>query len=122
MIMKTSKKSDLLELQGLYVESQRAHAQRKKKLLMSIEKIKNRVPEHLAQRVEDCFEKGRLALVAEMHGTCGGCHLMLPGGVANVLAVSDGFFECENCGSLVYWESFDRSESLHAIPNSGKGS
>ena len=108
--MKT-KKSDLLEFQNLHLEWERARAPRKAKLQNAMDRIKNRVPEYLVERVEEFISKGRMPLVPEIHGTCGGCHLMLPGGIANHLAATDELFLCENCGAFVYWESFERSES-----------
>ncbi len=97
-----TKKAELLELQNFYLELKRARGAKKEKILRAIEKIKNRVPEHLAQRVEDFLLKGTLALTPVINGTCSGCHLMLPGGVSATLAVQDSLFLCENCGRFVY--------------------
>jgi len=114
--MKT-KKADLLELQNLYLELKRARGTRKEKIEKAIEKIKNRVPEYLAQRVEDFLGRGNLALTPALNETCSGCHLMLPRGIANQLAVSEGLFVCENCGRFVYAQpmanEFSASSDTH---------
>ncbi len=99
--MKTTK-PDLLELQEMYLDLNHARQPRKDRVLKAIEKLKNRIPEHLAQRVEDYHSKGRVAVVPLVHGSCGGCFLTLPGGVVNSLAAQDGLYICENCGCFVY--------------------
>jgi predicted nucleic acid-binding Zn-ribbon protein len=95
-------KSDLLELQNLYIELNHSRQPRKDRILKAIEKAKNRIPEHLAQRVEDFHEKGRVAMVAMVNGACSGCYLTLPGGVINSLIAQNNNFVCENCGCFVY--------------------
>ena len=116
--MKT-KKSDLLELQSLYLDHKRARAPRKAKLQVAMEKIKNRMPEHLVQRVEDYLQRDRLALVPGDNGICGGCHIRLPNGVSNTIALSDELFLCENCGCLVYAQDDERDSAKSALPLTG---
>lgn len=105
--MKT-KKSDLLEFQSLYLDWRRARAPRKAKLQVAMDRIKNRVPEHLIQRVEDYLGRDKLALVSGDTGICGGCHIRLPNGVANTIAFSNELFLCENCGCFVYAQADER--------------
>ena len=105
--MKNTKKHDLLELQNLFLQSKRARGANKEKLQAAMEKVKNRVPEYLAERVEDFLHKGTLALVSGTNGACGSCYLLLPQGVANTLALTEGLFICENCGHFVYADSFE---------------
>ena len=101
------KKADLLEFQSLYLDWKRARAPRKAKLQVAMDRIRNRVPEHLIQRVEDYLGRDKLALVSGDTGICGGCHIRLPNGVANTIAFSDDLFLCENCGCFVYARAED---------------
>ncbi len=105
-----------MELQGLYLECKRARAPRKAKLEAAIEKIKNRVPEHLAQRVEDYLQRDKLALVSGDNGICGGCHLRLPNGVVNSIAFNNSLFICENCGCFVYAQAIESPNDSSALP------
>ena len=112
--MKT-KKSDLLEFQSLYLDWEHARAPRKAKLQAAMERIKNRVPEHLVQRAEDYLSRGKPALVSGDNGICGSCHIRLPNGVTNTIAVNEELFICENCGSFVYAGLEARSNASSAL-------
>ena len=117
--MKNTKKHDLLEFQNLFLQCKRARGANKEKLQASMEKIKNRVPEHLAERLEDFLLKGTLALVPSTNGACGSCYLLLPQGIANSLALTEGLFICENCGHFVYAEAFEPHDHSNSDAVSG---
>lgn len=50
------------------------------------------------------------AVVRALRGTCGGCHMMLPPQIYNLLQRQDRVMQCPSCFRIVYYDETSRGE------------
>jgi predicted nucleic acid-binding Zn-ribbon protein len=77
-----------------------------------LESDRKRIARSIDKPIADMYEKIRQrrprAVVAAVRGTCGGCHMMLPPQIYNLIQRQDRILTCPSCFRIVY---FDESAS-----------
>lgn len=77
-----------------------------------LESERKRIARSIDKPIADMYEKIRQrrprAVVAAVQGTCGGCHMMLPPQIYNLIQRQDRILTCPSCFRIVY---FDESTS-----------
>jgi predicted nucleic acid-binding Zn-ribbon protein len=100
---------------GMEVESRRkidAVEDEKTKLEADRKSISRKIDEPVADMYEKIKKRHPRAVVAATRGTCGGCHMMLPPQVYNLIQRQDRILQCPSCYRIVYYDE---------DANSGKG-
>lgn len=97
--------------EGMEVESRKqvnAMKNEMKKLESERKNVARRIDKPIAQMYEKIRQRRPRAVVTALRGTCGGCHMMLPPQIYNLIQRQDRILQCPSCFRIVY---FDESTS-----------
>jgi predicted nucleic acid-binding Zn-ribbon protein len=102
----------LIELNRLEEElnATRRLCDKKRKLLIAIESVRDALLPSLLLQHNRMRERGKRSVAAVSHGVCSACHMSLAIGNVNCLMRGDELRRCGNCGRYVYLA--EESEAL----------
>ena len=92
---------------GMETESRKqveSVSEEKKKLESERKSLTKRIEPHAAEMYEKIRRRKPRAVVAALQGTCGGCHMMLPPQVYNLLQRQDRILQCPSCFRIVFYD------------------
>ena len=76
----------------------------KKKLDVERKKVARSIDEKVFRMYEKIRLRHPRAVVTAFRGTCGGCHMMLPPQIYNLLQRQDQILTCPSCHRIVYYD------------------
>jgi predicted nucleic acid-binding Zn-ribbon protein len=82
----------------------------KKKLETERKNIARKIDKPISLMYEKIRSRRPNAVVAAGRGTCGGCHMMLPPQIYNLIQRQDRILQCPSCFRIVYYIEGDPSD------------